>query len=121
VVPLTALDSTNLIQIISELVSTTPTRRTALLSNREGDRRLKNKIWPRCDGFLMSGSPGVHHVTSVCCCLPEDADSMVLSARVGCKSNTPHLNSTLQLAQAQGKESKGKERRGRIEERIGEK
>lgn len=68
-------------------------------------------------GFLMSGSPEVYRVTSVCHGLPEEAASVELSARPGYKSNAPHLNSTLQLAQPQLGGSKVGEERGGGERR----
>lgn len=49
----------------------------------------------------MYGSPEVYCVTSVWLSTPKEAASMVLSARLGYKSNTPQLSSTLQLAQPQ--------------------
>lgn len=40
-------------------------------------------------------------MTSVWFGVPEEAASVVVSARLGYKSNAPHLTSTLQLAQPQ--------------------
>lgn len=54
----------------------------------------------------MSGSPEVYCVTSVWFSVPKEAASMVLSAWLGYKSNTPNLSLTLQLA------GRGQERRG---------
>lgn len=62
---------------------------------------LKSRVWLRCDAFPMCGSPEVYCVTSAWLSVPKKAASVVLSARLGYKSNTPHLSSTLQLAQPQ--------------------
>lgn len=69
---------------------------------------------------VESGSPEVYSATSVCCSLPEEAASQGLSARLGYKSNTPHLSSTLQLAllQQEGRGGGGRGERRKLDGNI---